>query len=91
MAEYLTPQEVRTRIVAGLMSLAADFSRAVDDWEKAVSDGEIKRPDILLNIKMGEDAIKATLPRLLREVKGKVEDAENGVLRYRNNKTRKAD
>jgi len=95
MAEILTAIELKEQFTSPLFVLAAEFRKLDEEWAAAVKEGAIPRSELLLNTKM---AIKAlgTLRKFRREAAGKLQDAKDGVYRYRNldrqhTKAKKAD
>jgi hypothetical protein len=83
MAEERTPEQVRSKIVGPLMSIAGELTRICEDWEAAIRDGKTSRSDLLLNERMAIRAVDEYLPGFSSELKEKVDLAKRGAYRYR--------
>lgn len=83
MGQHMTARELQTRFAEPLQELAANCKQLCERWEKAQKNGDIARPDLLLN-DVTPTAAMGTLRKFVREASGKLDDAIAGVYRYRN-------
>lgn len=89
MGEYLSADEVEERFAKPLQQLAKEFRSLCERWNDAYASGKIAKPDLLLNDQMPENGLKL-LRKLYRETEHKLDDAVEGVYRYRKNESRSA-
>ncbi len=89
MGEYLTADDVEKRFAKPLLQLAEDFGSLCKRWNDACASGKIAKPDLLLNEQMPESGLKL-LRKLYREADNKLDDAIEGVYRYRKNEGKQA-
>ncbi|MBR0238369.1 MAG: hypothetical protein IJQ39_09790 [Thermoguttaceae bacterium] len=82
MGKFRTSQDVHKMVLTPLAELTAQLSKLCDTWEEAYEQNRIARPDILINETMALTAL-ATLNKYVRDLAGKLEDAQAGVYRYR--------
>ena len=86
MGIFRTSKEVRDTVLNPLSELVAELEQLCSDWDSAKKRKQIKRPDLYVNETMALKAI-ATLQKYVRELNGKLEDAEAGIYRYRDDES----